>query len=170
MHWWSKEEFPSGSVKLCGIWQGAYFFKDVRWEKFHWWWAHVPGSYHRLFQPQIYRCTRELQKVTLMDMPHYSRFLFPQRKEGSKAQGTVGRLKACLSYSLTQTPLNANSSGMQTDNVSPHKGVAEFSKIFETFSFFALPNPGNTVSLLDSLKCKLSTSLAPPASFFQPPR
>lgn len=103
-------------------------------------------------------------------MPHYSRFLFPQRKEGSKAQGTVGRLKACLSYSLTQTPLNANSSGMQTDNVSPHKGVAEFSKIFETFSFFALPNPGNTVSLLDSLKCKLSTSLAPPASFFQPPR
>lgn len=33
---------------------------------------------------------RELQKVSLKDVPHYSRFLSLHSKEGSEAQGTIG--------------------------------------------------------------------------------
>jgi hypothetical protein len=50
---------------------------------------------------------------------------------------------------------------MLTDNVGPHKGNLQFSKIFKTLSFkqaqlpLPNPNPGNTALLLSSLKCKL---------------
>lgn len=43
---------------------------------------------------------RELGKVTLMDMPHYSRFLSLQRK-GLEAQGTIGSVRLNASFILS---------------------------------------------------------------------
>lgn len=112
---------------------------------------------------------RELQKVTLMDMPHYSRFLFPPKKSSSRDCRLKGRLKR-QKYSLTQTSLNANSSGIQTDNVGPHKENLQNSPNYSRPSLLSKPSLlSPTLRILRP--CLLASnasspdSLAPPASF-----
>lgn len=115
---------------------------------------------------------RELQKVTLMDMPHYSRFLFPPKKSSSRDCRLKGRLKR-QKYSLTQTSLNANSSGIQTDNVGPHKENLQNSPNYSRPSLLSKPSllsptPRILRPCLLASNASSPDSLAPPASFFQP--
>lgn len=159
------------------IWGGAYFFKNVRWEQSHWWWAHVPGSsslWNTIghFKPS----STDVQRTRKSHFNGYASLqqisFSPKKRIGSPGDHRVGWIE-CFFYSLTQTSLNANSLGMQTYNVGPHKGVAEFSKTFRTISFkqaqLALPNPESTEhSCSPASNASSPVSLPPPRPFSQP--